>query len=151
MHTQTMSVRKSQPLAAAPVPPSFPQGEAYPPASEGALPSVSYRDLFHDARLQALIGQALATNRDLRVSAANLAAARAQVRVVRSAQFPEVGVSASADYRRGQGESYALQGGVSSFELDLFGRLAGATAAQRACPTQRALSMRIFISKTSEA
>ena len=116
---------------AAPVPPSFPQGEAYPPASEGALPSVSYRELFHDARLQALIGQALATNRDLRVSAANLAAARAQVRVVRSAQFPEVGVSASADYRRGQGDSYALQGGVSSFELDLFGRLAGATAAQR--------------------
>src|SRR4029079_3484075 len=57
--------------------------------------------------------------------------ARAQVRVTRSGQFPEVDANASATYRRGQGMSYALQGGVSSFELDLFGRLANATAAQR--------------------
>jgi multidrug efflux system outer membrane protein len=121
---------------AAPVPPSFPQGEAYPARTDGALPSVSYRDLFHDTRLQELIAQALSENRDLRVAAANLAAARAQVRVTRSAQFPEVGASASATYRRGQGDSYALQGGVSSFELDLFGRLANATAEQR----ERALS-----------
>jgi multidrug efflux system outer membrane protein len=98
---------------AAPVPPAFPEGKAYPAPAEGALPSVSYRDLFRDARLQALIGQALAENRDLRIAAANLAAARAQVRVVRSAQFPEIGASASADYRRSQGDSYALQGGVS--------------------------------------
>jgi len=116
---------------AAPVPPSFPRGEAYSAPVEGALPSVSYRDLFRDARLQTLIAQALANNRDLRVAAANLAAARAQVRVTRSAQFPGVGVSGSATYRRGQGDSYALQGGVSSFELDLFGRLANATAEQR--------------------
>jgi multidrug efflux system outer membrane protein len=116
---------------AAPVPPSFPRGEAYPEPAGGVLPSVSYRDVFRDARLQALIAQAMANNRDLRVAAANLAAARAQVRVVRSGQFPEVGASASASYRRGQGDSYALQGGVSSFELDLFGRLANATAAQR--------------------
>jgi multidrug efflux system outer membrane protein len=115
----------------APVPPAFPQGEAYPSPIEGVVPSVSYRDLFRDPRLQTLIYEALRNNRDLRVAAANLATARAQVRVTRSAQFPEVGVSASADYRRGQGDSYALQGGVSAFELDLFGRLANATAAQR--------------------
>lgn len=116
---------------AAPVAPSFPQGEAYAAPAERALRPVSYRDLFRDARLQGLIGQALANNRDLRVAAANLAAARAQVRVARSAQFPEIGAGGSATYRRGQGDSYALQGGVSSFELDLFGRLANATAAQR--------------------
>jgi multidrug efflux system outer membrane protein len=116
---------------AAPVPPAFPQGEAYPAQAGPATPSVSYRDLFRDARLQALVARALAENRDLRVAAANLAAARAQVRVVRSAQFPEVGASASADYARGRGDSYALQGGVSSFELDLFGRLANATASER--------------------
>jgi multidrug efflux system outer membrane protein len=116
---------------AAPVPASFPQGEAYPAPGEGALPSVSYRDLFRDPRLQTLIAEALANNRDLRVAAANLAAARAQVRVARSAQFPEIGANGSATYRRGQGDSYALQAGVSSFELDLFGRLANATAAQR--------------------
>ena len=116
---------------AAPVPPAFPQGNAYPLPAAGALPSLSYRDLFRDARLQALIAQAFANNRDLRIAAANLVAARAQVRVTRAAQFPEVDASASATYRRGQGTSLALQGGVSSFELDLFGRLANATAAQR--------------------
>jgi len=116
---------------AAPVPPAFPHGGAYPPPAAGALPSLSYRDLFRDARLQALIAEAFANNRDMRIAAANLAAARAQVRVTRSAQFPEVDASASATYRRGQGTSLALQGGVSSFELDLFGRLANATAAQR--------------------
>jgi multidrug efflux system outer membrane protein len=40
---------------AAPVAPAFPQGEAYPMPAAGALPSVSYRDLFRDARLQSLI------------------------------------------------------------------------------------------------
>jgi multidrug efflux system outer membrane protein len=116
---------------AAPVPPSFPQGGAYPAPDQAALPTVSYRDLFRDPRLQTLIYEALANNRDLRIAAANLAAARAQVQVSRSAQFPEVGANASTTYRRGTGTSYALQAGVSSFELDLFGRLANATAAER--------------------
>jgi len=116
---------------ALPIPPAFPQGQAYTAAAQGALPSVSYRDLFRDPRLQTLIYEALGNNRDLRVAAANLAAARAQVRMTRAAQFPEVDANGSVTYQRGSGTSYALQGGVSSFELDLFGRLANATAAQR--------------------
>jgi multidrug efflux system outer membrane protein len=95
---------------------------------------VSYLDVFRDPRLQILIGEALANNRDVRIAAANLAAARAQVGVVRSAQFPEVGVGASASLQTREGrdsESYVLQGGIASFELDLFGRLANATEAQR--------------------
>jgi multidrug efflux system outer membrane protein len=119
---------------ATPVPASWPAGDAYLVQTEAALPEVSYRDVFRDPRLQALIGQALANNRDLRIAAANVAAARAQVRVVRSAQFPEVGVGASADFQTREGadsQSYVIQGGISSFELDLFGRLANATAAER--------------------
>lgn len=120
---------------AAPVPESWPVGDAYLVQSEAALPEVSYRDVFRDSRLQMLIGEALANNRDLRIAAANLAAARAQVRVVRSGQFPEVGANASASIEAsGDGsdtQRYALQGGVASFELDLFGRLANATAAER--------------------
>jgi multidrug efflux system outer membrane protein len=84
---------------AAPVPQSWPAGDAYLQHSEAALPEVSYRDVFRDPRLQALVEQALANNRDVRIAAANLAAARARVGVVRSAQFPEVGVSASAAYQ----------------------------------------------------
>jgi outer membrane protein, multidrug efflux system len=125
---------------AAPVPASWPVGDAYLAQSEAALPRVTLNQLFRDPRLQALIEQALANNRDLRVAAANVAAARAQVRVTRSAQFPAIGVSGSADYTdggvsggvsSGGRESYALQAGVSAFELDLFGRLANATAAER--------------------
>lgn len=127
-----------------PVPPSWPTGDAYLQQSEAALPAVSYRDVFRDPRLQALIGQALANNRDLRIAAANLAAARARVAVVRSGQFPEVGLDASASYQGRDGpdsESYAVRGGIASFELDLFGRLANATSAQqdRALATEAAV------------
>jgi len=124
---------------AAPVPESWPAGNAYLLQSEAALPEVSHRDVFRDPRLQALIASALANNRDVRIAAANVAAARAQVRAARSAQFPEVGIDASADFQSREGpdgESYALRGGVTGFELDLFGRLANATEVER----QRALA-----------
>jgi multidrug efflux system outer membrane protein len=114
-----------------PVPESWPQGDAYLVQSEAALPSFSYTDVFRDPRLRALIEQAIANNRDLRIAAANLAEARAQVRVTRSAQFPEIAIGASADVDDDGGQGYALQGSISAFELDLFGRLANATAAQR--------------------
>src|SRR5690606_21859279 len=58
----------------------------------------------------------------------------ARAHVLRSAQFPEVGVNASASYLGRAGadsERYALQGGIASFEFDLFGRLASASAAER--------------------
>nr|WP_156840446.1 efflux transporter outer membrane subunit [Novosphingobium aquimarinum] len=140
-----------------PVPPSWPVGDAYLAQAEDSLPILSYEQVFTDPRLQTLVEQALINNRDLRLAAANIAAARAQVRATRGAQFPEVGVSAGTTYRgvggsgvpatgggvggnvgnggaggfgRG-GMNYALQGGVSNFELDLFGRLANATQAER--------------------
>jgi multidrug efflux system outer membrane protein len=137
-------------LPAAPVPASWPVGDAYLAQSEAALPIVTYRQLFTDPRLQQVIETALVNNRDLRIAAANLAAARAQVSVVRANQFPEIGVTGSADVRRGASgtngtttggtttgsngttrTSFSVQGGVSSYELDLFGRLANATEAQR--------------------
>lgn len=114
-----------------PVPESWPQGDAYLTQSEAALPTYSYTDVFRDQRLQTLIGKALLDNRDLRIAAANIAEARAQVRVTRAAQFPEIAVSGSADVDDNGGQRYALQGGISAFELDLFGRLRNATDAQR--------------------
>lgn len=124
---------------ASPVPVSWPVGDAYLAQSEAKVPAVSYRDIFRDPRFQSLVEQALASNRDLRVAAANIAAARAQVRVQRAQQFPEISVSVSGQRDSGANgpvqRSYALDAGVSAFELDLFGRLASATAAER----QRAL------------
>lgn len=133
---QACSLAPKYVAPAPPVPASWPAGDAYLAQSESGLPRISYRDIFRDPRLQALIGQALANNRDLRVAAANVAAARAQVRVVRSNQFPEIGVDGSASRTERGGSSadsrsFSLQGGISSFELDLFGKLANATEAQR--------------------
>lgn len=131
---------------APPVPVSWPVGDAYLAQSEAALPLVSYAEIFRDRRLQSLVEQALTNNRDLRVAAANLAAARAQVRVVRANQFPAVGVTGSVTRTEagsgsttngsgtngtGDRTSYSVQGGISSFELDFFGKYASATQAQR--------------------
>lgn len=122
-------------LPTPPVPQSWPAGDAYLLQSEAALPILSYKSVFTDPRLQSLTDQALANNRDLRVAYANVAAARAQVRVTRSGQFPELGVSGGAGYSdsgtgNGSGD-FSLRGGITAFELDLFGKLANATEADR--------------------
>lgn len=76
-----------------PVPASWPVGDSYLRHREATLPAITYREVFRDARLQALIGQALANNRDLRIAAANIAAARAQYRIRRANQLPQIDLS----------------------------------------------------------
>lgn len=129
-------------LPTPPVPQSWPIGDAYLLQSEAALPILSYKSVFTDPRLQALTDQALVNNRDLRVAYANVAAARAQARVTRAGQFPALGISGATGYSDGGGNGngggggngssdFSLRGGVTAFELDLFGRLANATEADR--------------------
>ncbi|MBW6525477.1 efflux transporter outer membrane subunit [Sphingomonas sp. RHCKR7] len=84
---------------AAPVPTSWPAGDAYLRQSEARLPSVTYRDIFRDPRLQAIIDQALANNRDLRVAVANIEATRAQYRIQRADLFPQVNATGAYSYR----------------------------------------------------
>ncbi|WP_066727000.1 efflux transporter outer membrane subunit [Sphingomonas pituitosa] len=140
----------------APVPPSWPAGDSYLRESEATLPALSWREVFRDARLQTLIEQALANNRDLRVAAANIAAARAQYEIQRGAQLPQVDASLGITERRGNvgnvgngvgtgtgntgntgnvggglRTNYSTQVGITGFELDLFGRLASLTRAQQ--------------------
>ncbi|GAA0736722.1 transporter [Sphingomonas sp. ABOLD] len=146
---------------AAPVPPSWPVGDSYLRESEATLPALSWREVFRDARLQTLIEQALVNNRDLRVAAANIAAARAQYQIQRGAQLPQVDASLGITERRGNvtnvgnglgtgntgntgntggnvgnvgggvRTNYSTQAGITGFELDLFGRLASLTRAQQ--------------------
>lgn len=119
---------------ALPVPASWPQGDAYLRETEAALPSVTYRDIFRDGRLQRLIDQALANNRNLRVSVANIEAARAQYRIQRAELFPQINTGGGVTRReigaRAAGGNFAVGGttyqasiGVNAFELDLFGRV----------------------------
>jgi multidrug efflux system outer membrane protein len=84
---------------APPVQASWPVGDAYLRQSEAALPSVTYRDIFRDRRLQALIEQSLANNRDLRIAVANIEATRAQYRIQRGDLFPQINATGAYSYR----------------------------------------------------
>ena len=109
---------------AAPVAASFPEAGA---ASSQAAANITWQQYFADARLKQLIGLALANNRDLRVAILNIEQARAQYQVRRADQLPSVGLGVSGS--RGPGENDSIKSSysaglvVSSFELDLFGRV----------------------------
>jgi multidrug efflux system outer membrane protein len=109
------------------VPASWPAGDAYLAESEASLPAVTYKDIFRDPRLQTLIQQALANNRDLMAAAFDVAAAREQYHIQRADQVPVVNAGAGATLSGDKGGSvngsYAAGLRVPSFELDLFGRV----------------------------
>ena len=119
------------------VPASWPAGDPYLRQSEATLPAVTYRDIFRDVRLQTLIGQSLANNRDLMAAAANIAAAREQYRIQRADLFPHVdaGGTVAGQPATGAGENgadveYRAGLSVASFEVDLFGRIRSLTRAE---------------------
>jgi len=109
------------------IPASWPAGDPYLVQSEAGLPALSYKQVFTDARLQTLIAEALVNNRDLRVAAANIAAAREQYRIQRANQLPTVtadgGATISGDKDNGASAQYQAGVGVPDYEIDLFGRL----------------------------
>jgi multidrug efflux system outer membrane protein len=120
----------------APVPAGWPSGPAYKetPSTQGApvAGDLQWRQFFADERLQAIIETALKNNRDLRVAALNVERARALYRIQRAELFPKVetGLTATKQHVRISGntglvtlEEYGASLGVSSWELDFFGRI----------------------------
>jgi NodT family efflux transporter outer membrane factor (OMF) lipoprotein len=110
--------------------PPAPVAASYPvasPAAGKAAASIAWQQFFADARLKQLIGMALANNRDLRVAILNIEQARAQYQIRRADTLPTVGLGASGSRTPGPNDSvtstYTAGLGVSSFELDLFGRV----------------------------
>jgi outer membrane protein, multidrug efflux system len=129
---------------AAPIPSTWPQGAAYPDASASDTTAADerWRDVFVDPKLQATIAQALANNRDLRVAILNVEQSRAQYRIQRSALFPTVKGAAGVTELHEPGAAvgvpgagsiderlYALNASISSYEVDLFGRVRSLTKA----------------------
>jgi len=94
-----------------PVPASWPVGDAYLRQSEASLPAITYPAVFTDRRLQRLIEQALVNNRDLRVAAANIQAARAQYRIQRADLFPQVDATGRFTYQGGGNGASTVAGG----------------------------------------
>ena len=97
-----------------PVPPSWPVGDAYLRQSEAALPAITYRDIFRDRRLQAIIEQAMANNRDLRVAVANIRSARALYRIQRADRFPQIDATGNYRYSTGNGSTLNNTGGTGT-------------------------------------
>jgi len=141
------------------VPPSWPVGDAYLRQREANLPALTFEQVFTAPGLRTLVGQALVNNRDLRIAAANIRAARAQYRIQRADLFPQVDASARYSYRGTGGggttttpttgggtgtgtggtvvtssrspSSFSADIGVTAFELDLFGRIRSLTEAEQ--------------------
>ena len=116
------------------VPASWSVGSPYVTQAEAALPAVTYKQIFTDVRLQTLIVEALANNRDLMIAASNIAAAREQFRVQRADQLPQLnagaGVTVTGDKTKDVSAQYQAGLNVPSFDIDLFGRLRSLTHAQ---------------------
>ncbi|MGC1456949.1 MAG: efflux transporter outer membrane subunit [Steroidobacteraceae bacterium] len=128
--------------------PALPVPEQYPgPALTApgvAAADIAAHEVFRDARLNALVDLALANNRDLRTAVLNVQQTQAQYRISRAALLPAVQGSASATRSESSFSSGALGGlggpggssstsftensfsasvGLTSYELDLFGRV----------------------------
>jgi multidrug efflux system outer membrane protein len=91
--------------------------------------------VFHDAQLQQLIRTALKQNYDLQLAVERVNAARAQVGITRSNQFPQI--SLNPEFNGGKTDQ-GIKSNIFSlaadavFQVDLFGRYRRATEAARA-------------------
>ena len=111
--------------------PAAPVAEQWPPSTaSNTRAEISWQSLFVDTRLRDTVALALTNNRDLRVAALNVEYQRAQYRIQRAALFPAVSASADGTRQRSVSDGsnavssqYSVGLGVSSYELDLFGRL----------------------------
>ena len=110
-----------------------------PPVAGGRLATeVEWRNFFGDPQLKAYIAAALANNRDLWAASARIAQAEAQYRIQNSQRFPQVNGVAAASRQRFPtvagpvtNNFFAAEGGVASFELDFWGRVANLSEAAR--------------------
>ena len=103
--------------------------------------TLGWQDVFHSPGLQKVIEIALEHNRDLRVAALQVEAARSLYRIKRADLFPDLNVTAQANRRRtseaersefsfAEGitqeditSTYSASLATTGFEIDIFGRL----------------------------
>jgi len=121
----------------APVPQGWPRGAAYQDAAATGAPEVPelrWQEFITDEKLQAVIEAALNNNRDLRIAALNAERARALYGIQRAELLPSLTAAGSwykervpADFSpTGSGmtvERYTVNLGISSWEIDFFGRI----------------------------
>lgn len=117
-------------------PPPLPVAAQYPESDRAGAqaPDIAWQAYFADARLQAMIAQALASNRDIRIAALRVEEARAAYGIQRAEQFPTVALGAEGSRTRVPGDlsltgrpmtsaQYQVGLNVSAWELDFWGRV----------------------------
>jgi len=131
--------------------PPLPTPASYDPALDSGTAGtaraadIPWRSFFRDPRLDALIAAALEHNRDLAISVARIEQARGQYRIQGADRFPAPVVSAGATRSHAGEIASGIPGagdrtsdratvnvGVSSFELDFWGRVRDLTESARA-------------------
>ncbi|WP_204127948.1 efflux transporter outer membrane subunit [Pseudomonas ogarae] len=118
--------------------PEAPVSEQWLPAASTPKGQVSadieWQNFFTDSRLARLQSLALSNNRDLRLAVLNVEKAQAQYRIQRAESLPSIDASVSGTHSRTPGSlsntgsaatthDYSAQLGLSSYEVDLFGRV----------------------------
>ncbi len=129
-------------------PATFRAPQPLPPVEAASLADLKWFEVFKDDKLQDLIRKALVANYDLRDAVTRVQAARANLGITRSYQFPNFAASGNVEINRlsrngetplppevlpNQNRNFGtgvLQ--LLSFEIDIWGRLRRATEAARA-------------------
>ena len=122
------------------------RGDTVPQPDRQSLADLKWFELFRDEKLQELIRDALQNNYDLRQAVARIDAARANLGITRSEQFPQIVASGDVvNQRQSRSSAFDLPEPVKrdrsfgsvllnllTFEIDIWGRLRKQTAAARA-------------------
>jgi outer membrane protein, multidrug efflux system len=124
--------------------PAVYRGEAMEATRAVSLGEAEWWEVFRDDELQTLIVRALQANYDLRIAAARILQAQAQLTITRADQFPTVSAGATAGRERlprtrsgsivipPSEEDVFQVDALLSWELDFWGRFRRATEAARA-------------------
>ncbi len=121
--------------------PALPVSPAYAsdtPQEGVSAVAIGWHDYFTDPQLRALIRMALDNNRDLRTAVLRVEEARALYGIQRSEQFPAFGARTSLDRSRIpadlsligkplEGSQYRVELGLTSWEIDFWGRVRNLT------------------------
>jgi multidrug efflux system outer membrane protein len=130
------------------IPQNFRAPDPLPAPQPESLADLKWWEVFKDPDLQELVRTAIEQNYDLRDAVARVQAARANLGITRSDQFPQVGASGAVQLTRlsrdgqfplpasfvtSQNRNWGEASlNLLSFEVDLWGRLRRATEAARA-------------------
>mgnify|MGYP001158009062 CR=1 FL=1 len=131
----TMAPRYERP--AAPVDPRWPAGSAYGEVTKTETPraaEIPWRDFIGDERLREIIDEALQHNRDLRIAALNVELTKAMYGISTATLLPVLNVTGSWFRERVPpdlsptgsaytAEKFSVNLGMSSWEIDFFGRI----------------------------